>query len=260
MDAQLARDLALCLRGNAYLRGTMPRPNDIERTHPAFQRVREIKFQQMPRGAYQWQMVAESVGAWLDVAKWAGASRITFRIPDGARGMSGADSSYGILAVENTADTEWWQANSRLVAKPGGKDERVWSVTYRVIGKNMQIPVTLRPQIATVSDAQTRLCDALEEMNRFGLTSVRERCQSGLAQLESQTPQSGYEAELEALGAGLEVQQLLAAAVAAWSFGGEEDNSDATNMSIEPGDFALNRLFSAIIEAFEAAVEVAVRS
>lgn len=258
MDTQLARDLALCLRGSAYLREAMPRPNDIERAHPAFQRVREIKFQQMPRNAYQWQMIAESVGAWLDVAKWAGAGRIAFRIPDGGKG--GADSSYAIIGVENGAGTEWWQANSRLVVKPGGKDERVWSVTYRAIGKNTQIPVTLRPQIPTVSDAQTRLCDALEEMNRFGLPAVREHCQNGLAQLESLAPQSGYDAELEALGACLEARQLLAAASAAWCFGGDDMASDTANMSIEPGDFALNRLFSAIIETFEAAVEAAVRS
>jgi hypothetical protein len=257
MDAQLARDLALCLRGSAYLRGSMPRPNDIERAHPAFQRVREIKFQQMPRGAYQWQMIAESVGAWLDVGKWAGAGRISFRVPDG--GKSG-DSSIAIVGVENSADTEWWQANSRLVAKPGGKEERVWSVTYRAIGKNTQIPVTLRPQIAAVSDAQTHLCAALEEMSRFGPLPVRERCQNALAQLESQAPQSGYEAELEALGAGLEVRQLLAAAIAAWCFGGEEMPSDGANISIEPGDFALNRLFSAIIDAFEAAAEAAVHT
>jgi len=229
MVGTLAQLIALVSNGNAYLGAC----DDLQNFYPnnsTFKFCNSIIFVDMKKFLRVTETrVANNPCEWLSWLKHHYCRRLYLRyaathdpqLPDhlSVAFAGGGGTWYVVSAFPNSVD--YW-LNRWEVTDRNAPDKKIWTVTYRRVA-------TQKPKLETLindlSPCKKRFESVLKQVEAFAarndLDYFAQCFQNGLEALASDNPMILYHEDLlPDVGFSLEAKQLIAAASAAWVFGG----------------------------------------
>lgn len=229
MTGPIAQLVALACHFNGLARGLRVGP-----FFPANSTCRFCEFIRFVRPKRNWllwagEATAPTPDAWSAEELRAGRAAIILHQSSGVArfsdrmtsGFVGGGGRWRLGLTTGSVAHLWepgWEVGNR-----DAPDQRIWRVTYRLVGKNAPTPgATSRP----LSETRTGLTQALTEIRAFaqghGINSFLDSFETALKCLSSDDPLALiYHKDLAPEGLlDLPARQVLAACQAAWVFGG----------------------------------------
>lgn len=267
MNGDLAALVALALHGNDWLASRNGPAPQLDTANSTFQYVERVHVTCPRRGLLRTRTwAADGVAAWLQFVRNSGGRRLSLVIggsrspglPDAVAASFANGVRWGLVSDGPTP--RFWQAHW-AVNDRDRPDRRIWAV--EVSGTPLGRP---RPVDAASPAARHELRAALEETREFAETCELDTWSTWFSEaldlLDAPEPVIPYHPDLAPAGLPVESRQLLAAAVAAWVFGGMGSWNDLgfPDATVQAEyDRRTGRLYASILGALAAVVDHSAR-
>lgn len=272
MQASIAQIIALVTWGNAVLKGRVVDEVSFYPSNSTFTFCESVRFCDLGRVGEK-SIYAADPTAWFKRLRQEGVSalRMVYRPSQNMEAMRhglsdrisvafvGGGGRWLMEAAKPTGYDDWqarWQ-----VGECGREDQRIWRVTYGRIAVDAP---PLQQQRVDAEEMKAQLTETLSKIARFArehqLQGFEMAFVAAIARLNSPNPLEGfYHADLAPQNFLPEISlQLLAAAQAAWVFGGMGSWND---MAFEGQDeVEYNALSEELYQGLNAAIVVAANS